>query len=34
MSTKTEPNRKTYDLEFQKQAVQLVINAVKTGSPG
>ena len=27
MSTKTEPNRKTYDLEFKKQAVQLVITS-------
>ena len=25
MSTKTKPIRKTYDLEFKKQAVQLVI---------
>jgi transposase len=27
MSTKTEPKRKTYDLEFKKQAVQLVITS-------
>src|ERR1039457_1823029 len=27
MSTKTEPNRKTYDLEFKKQAVRLVITS-------
>ena len=27
MSTKTESNRKTYDLEFKKQAVQLVITS-------
>jgi len=27
MSTKTEANRKTYDLEFKKQAVQLVLTS-------
>lgn len=27
MSTKTKPNPKTYDLEFKKQAVQLVITS-------